>query len=358
MKFFNWILIFCLCHLTLFAQQNFDPGYIIQPNLDTVKGYIETVLEANYAQSIHFKKEMNAEWKVFTPADLPGFGFGNDIYKSLRFQNTAEDSIMVTAFVKQLVRGEYNLYVYQKPERKFYILQKDSTNYFLYDRVSRNSGETLQDGNYYNYLNLVSVPCENINRIVDRVSFNDKDMAAFILKVDNCESKGTATNLYQKPKTLMEPIVFVGGLPVPGYNQFTANFTLHITLPRVDKKTSINIGVNYSNTTVETLEHNDYYSKYTLTTQNQIFSVPVTFQYNFTTSLIQPYFYAGISAAYLSKKADSQNSNIPASDTRFGMALVAGIGIQAKVGSHLLIRTDWRYEVILQYPAIGIAYQF
>ena len=358
MKFFNWLLILCLCQLSLFAQQNFDPGYIIQLSLDTVRGYIETVLESNYARSIHFKKVVNAEGKVYTPTDLAGFGFGNDIYKSMGFQNTAEDSVMETAFVKQLVRGEYNLYVYQKPDRKFFILQKDSTKYFLYDRVSRNSGETIQEGNYYNYLNLVSVPCENINRVVDRVSFNDKDMAAFILRVDNCESKGTATNLFQKQKTLVEPIVFVGGLPISGYSQFTASFTLHITLPRVDKKTSINIGIYYSNTAVKTLEHNDYYSKYILTTHNQIFSIPVTFQYNFTNSLIQPYFYAGISAAYLRKNANSQNYNIPASDAKFGMALVAGIGIQVKVAFRLFLRADWRYEVILQYPAIGIAYQF
>ena len=87
-----------------------------------------------------------------------GFSMGENIYKSMRFMNTAEDSVMETAFVKQLVRGEYNLYAYSKPDRRYYLLQKDETLYFLYDEVNRNSGEIIQKGNFYNYLNLVAAP--------------------------------------------------------------------------------------------------------------------------------------------------------------------------------------------------------
>jgi hypothetical protein len=358
MKIISCFLITCSLCFRLSAQQLFDPGYIIKKNQDTVRGFIIIDLESNLSSAVKFKTDEISPTVKFVPSELEGFKTGDDVYRSMQFRNTAEDSVMETAFVKQLVKGEYNLYAYAKTDRKFYLLQKEEILYFLYDGVNRNSGEIVQKGNFYNYLNLVAVPCEKLTNLVDRVGYNDKDMAEFISKVDNCETPGNATNLYQKPKTLVQPMIFAGGLPVSGMNQFTASFILHITLPRIDKKTSINIGLNYASLTKETDERNDYYYLYKLLTNYQIFSVPVTFQYNFTTNRIQPYFYAGISAAYDQKTTNTQNNQIPASDNQFGISPVAGIGIQARLIAQLFLRADWRYEVVLQYPAIGIAYQF
>ncbi|HLA60333.1 MAG TPA: outer membrane beta-barrel protein [Puia sp.] len=358
MKCIKCLVILCLLYAYLPAQQIFDPGYIISLNRDTVNGFIKADLESDLISRIHFKNDEGSLLKDYGPADLLGFGIGKDIYKSMRFLNTAEDSIMETAFVKQLVKGEYNLYAYRKPDRFFYLIQNDTTLYFLYDEVSRGTGEIMQKGNFYNYLNLIAVPCEKLTNLVGRVGYNDKDMAGFISKVDNCETPGIATNYYQKPKTLVQPMIFAGGLPVAEKNQFTASFILHITLPRIDKKTSINIGINYSNLTKKTEERSDYYFLYDLFTHYQIYSVPVTFQYNFTTSRVQPYFYVGISPAYTSRSTNTRNYNIPASDHDFGLALVAGLGVQVRMISKLFLRADWRYEVVLQYPAVGIAYQF
>ncbi|HET7002607.1 MAG TPA: hypothetical protein VFI33_14890, partial [Puia sp.] len=246
MKFIKCFAILCLLCYSLPAQQIFDPGYIITPDRDTVKGFIKADLESDLISVVQFKQDEYSGLKKFGPTDLSGFGIGKDIYKSMRFLNTAEDSVTETAFVKQLVKGEYNLYAYRKPDRFFYLIEKDTTLYFLYDEVSRGTGEIMQKGNYYNYLSLIAVPCEKLTNLVGRVGYNDKDMAGFISKVDNCETPGKATNYFQKPKTLVQPIIFVGGLPVSEMNQFTASFILHITLPRIDKKTSVNIGVNYS----------------------------------------------------------------------------------------------------------------
>jgi outer membrane protein W len=328
------------------------------PDRDTVKGFIRADLESDLISGVKFKNDEGSELKEYHAADLVGFGIDKDIYKSMRFLNTAEDSVTETAFVKQLVKGEYNLYAYRKPDRFFYLIQKDTILYFLYDEVSRGTGEILQKGNYFNYLNLIAVPCEKLTNLVGRVGYNDQDMAGFISKVDNCETPGLATNYFQKPKTLIQPMIFAGGLPAGDMNQFTASFILHITLPRIDKKTSINVGINYSNVTKKTEERSDYYFLYDLITRYQIFSIPVTFQYNFTTSRVQPYFYAGISPAYISRSTNTRNYNIPASDHDFGLTMVAGAGVQVRMFSQFFLRADWWYEVVLQHPAIGIAYQF
>ena len=98
-------------------------------------------LNRDLTHSVKFKNEESAELKEYKPADLLGFSIGNDIYLSKHFLNTAQDSVMETVFVKQLVKGEYSLYSYSKEDLVFYLLQKDTTIYFLYDRVTDNLGE-------------------------------------------------------------------------------------------------------------------------------------------------------------------------------------------------------------------------
>ncbi len=102
--------------------------YIVNQDQDTVRGFVAVALNRDLTHSVKFKKEESAELKEYKPADLSGFGIGNDIYLSKHFLNTAQDSVMETAFVKQLVKGEYSLYSYSKDELVFYLLQKDTTS--------------------------------------------------------------------------------------------------------------------------------------------------------------------------------------------------------------------------------------
>jgi outer membrane protein W len=357
MKFIYCLSLLFILFSNATAQQAVEPGYILEHNQDTVKGYIESGMETELTQSVKFKKDEKAVAQEYGPSDLSGFGIGKVIYQSIRFQNTVNKT-NVKAFLKQLVTGEYDLFSYATPDRKFYLLRKDSSFDFIYDRVTTPGGEIVEEGNYLNILHFISVNCDKISNIYDRVGFNDQEMTSFVLKVDNCLSGGKAISFYEKPKTRMLPYIFIGGLPISGKNQFTANFTLRFTTPRIDKKTSVNVGLNYSNTTVQTQERSDYYVPYTMDTHNQIFSVPVTFQYNFTSTLIQPYFYAGFSGAYISKTATSYTTGLDPSSNQFGLALVVGIGVEAKIISKLYFKADWRFEVIMQYPAIGLSYQF
>jgi hypothetical protein len=357
MKFFILLFFFCSIHGILFAQNSFEPGYILQQDKDTLRGFIEVTSEADLCNSINFKINNEAA-KTYSPLELTGFGIGHDLYRSMHFNNTAEDSIPVDAFLKLLVNGEYNLYAYVKPGRRFYLLQKDTTKIFLYDLVSQRPGELAVKNNYYNYLHFISINCDNLSNQWDRVSFNDQEMARFVAKVDQCLSPQKTTNYYEKPKASMSSVLFAGGFPVPNTSQFTAGFTLRFSLPSIDKKSSINVGINYVYNTQQSSERSDYYNMYTLITHNQIFSVPLTAQYNFTNGRVQPYFYAGASVFHLNKTTNSLNYQIPPSDSYFGLSPVVGIGIEARVAAQLFIKADWRYEVFLQYPVLGIAYRF
>ena len=359
MKFLKCLLILCFFHCRLIAQQNFDPGYIINHNRDTVKGFIKAAVEENLNSTVQFKKDLNGELKTYRPADLYGFGIVQEKYRSIPFHNSSKANEMDTVFAKQLVSGEYNLFTYMKSAHRFFLLQRDTTVYLLYDAVFRSSGETDQVANYQNYLNFISISCDKMKNQYANVGFDEKSMADFVQQTNYCNSGTSSVSYYQKQKMTITPLVFVGGLPLSGQNsQITANFTLRLTLPHVDKKASINIGLNYSNTTrimpyAESL--NTIYQYYT---REQITSIPFTVQYNVTSTRVQPYFYLGFSYAYITKTNLATGYWVQPDEKYYGFTLVAGLGIEARIVSGLYAKVDWRYELFLQYPAIGVSYHF
>jgi hypothetical protein len=353
------LIVFSSIHFTLFAQQSFDPGYIVKHDQDTLKGFIQVTLEKDLSHSIKFKKEDSSETMEYKPVDLFGFGLGKEVYLSMKFLNTAKDTVMENAFVKLLVKGECSLFSYTPDDRNFFILQKDSTVYFLYDRVTGSSGEIKQEGNYLNYLNLISAFCDKLANAYERVGYNERAMTDFVLKVDNCSTGNSAVSYYQKQKTLVQAFAFIGGFPVSSMSQFTANFTLNFSLPRVNKNTSFNIGINYSNTAKSSSDISTGNEILPITNHYSTISLPLTIQYNFTASIIQPYIYAGFSASVYNETTDYPGYGLETTfPQNFLLGLVAGLGVQVRVASKLFIRADWAYNLVLQNPAIGIAYRF
>jgi len=235
MKFLKCLLILCFFHCTLIAQQNFDPGYIIYHNRDTVKGFIKAAVEEDLNSTVQFKKDLNGELKTYRPADLSGFGVGKEMYRTINFKNISQTNALDTVFAKQLVSGEYNLFTYMKSARRFFLLQRDITVYLLYDAVFRSSGETDQVANYQNYLNFISISCDKMKNQYANVGFDEKSMADFVQQTNNCISGTSSVSYYQEQKMTITPLIFLGGLPLSGQNsQITANFTLRFTLPHVD----------------------------------------------------------------------------------------------------------------------------
>jgi hypothetical protein len=358
MKIVKLLLMFCLFHLTLIAQPHFDPGYIINHNRDTIKGFIRAAAEGDLNSSIRFKKEIDGDLKEYNPADLLGFGIDQEIYRSIRFRNTIEGNRKDTVFVRQLVAGEYNLFTYLKSTRRYFLLQKDTSLYLLYDESFRSSGEVEQVSNYQNYLNFISVPCDKLKNKYTQIGYDEKSISDFVLATNNCNSAGSSTSFYQKQKMIVTPTVFVGGLPLGQESQLTANFILQFTFPHVDRQASLNIGLNYSNTTYMMAYSKSLNTNYQYYTREQITSIPFTVQYNVTQSRVQPYFYFGFSYAHITKDNLASGYWVQPNENYYGFSVVAGLGIEARIVSGLYARADWRYELFMQYPAIGLSYHF
>ena len=360
MKFIPFLILFLSVHFALFAQQDFARGYIIKQNRDTVKGFIKTVVEADLYESVFFKTNLNGEWTRYGHSDLLGFGFDNEIFTSVQFLNTSKGNIKDTTFARQLVSGLYNLFTYLNNDgRRFFLLRKDTSINLLYDNLLSNTGEVEQTGNYQNFLNFISIPCDKLKDKYKQVGYDEKSISDFIQATNNCLSGGTSVTYLTKQKVTVTPIIFAGGLSVSRQrSQISANFLVRLTKPGVNKNMSLNIGLNYSNTTYMTSYNSALNPLYRYYTLEQIESIPVTAQYNFTLKRVQPYFYLGVSGAYKTEDNLATGFWVEPNEKGLTASVVGGVGIEARIISGLYLRADWRYELIIQYPAIGLSYHF
>jgi hypothetical protein len=358
MKRLPCIILFISIHFFTSAQQSSDPGYIITHNRDTVRGMIKSSVDEDLNESVSFRKETKNEWTQYGPSDLIGFGFNNEIFTSIHFLNTSKGNMPDTTFAKQLVSGLYNLFTYTNGARRFFILQKDTTIYLLYDELI-SSTEIEQAANYQNYLYFISVPCDKLKNMSKQVGYNEKSISDFVQETNSCISGQSSVIYFQKQKIKITPIIFAGGLPMSGQqSQITANIQLRFMMPRLEKKASLNIGLNYSSTTYMTSDAkalNPYYQYYT---RAQIVSIPFTVQYNLTQTRIQPYLYLGCSGTYSTVNNLSSGFWVKPNEKGYSGTMVAGLGIEARIIAGLFVRADWRYEAILEYPAVGLSYHF
>ena len=99
--------------------------------------------------------------KEYNPKDLFGFGINQEMYRSILFSNTIDGNKKDTVFARILVYGTYNLFTFVRSDR-FFLLQKDTPIYLIYDEAQLGSGEIDRVGNFRNYLNFISVSCENL----------------------------------------------------------------------------------------------------------------------------------------------------------------------------------------------------
>ncbi len=362
MKHLSIAICMLFIYASPFAQSDYKPGYLVKNNKDTIKGFIEESIESDYSKQVNFKSDSASSVQIFLPGDIQYFGVGSAIYKSISFLNTDPEILKRdSCFAKKLVTGKYDLFVFSRRDRQFYLIKNDTSIYFLYNSLLSNNGELITQGNYINTLNLISIPCEKLASRYDRVGFGEKEMSEFVLALNKCISPETAVSYYQKPKSVMQIFIFAGGLPLGTQSQLTMEGLMRFSLPAVNKNTFLNVGFHYSSTHSVQSFGDPYYGSYSRNSIHTIYSVPLTVQYDFINGIIRPYIYGGVGIAYLHQTVSGEPDFIGSLDKpsqNFGISFVVGIGIEAKIINRLFVRVDYRYELVLQFPAIGIAYQF
>lgn len=356
------LAIFFLSLISIIAncQTEFLPGYVVKNNKDTLKGYLENTTETNLLKKVKFKTDLNASVQIFSQADISSFSNSGDVYRNIAYLNTSVDNPgWDSNFAKLLVTGTNELYTFIEGDRRFYVVKHDTVTILLYDVSYVSTNEPMHPGNYMSRLNLLANECKSAISTSQDIMFNQRDISNFFVKLNNCLSPGSSRSLYQKSKIVTKVFAYVGLLPLGEQSQFTASAGLRFSSPKISKNTFLNVGLHYSNTVTVATALNGANLPYKSTTIVKVYSLPVTFQYNFFNGRVRPYIYGGFSASYIDDKTNGEDNILYAGVQRkFGLAFVVGGSIEARIVAGLSVKVDYHYELVSQFPSVGLSYQF
>jgi hypothetical protein len=202
---------------TVFCQTNFQPGYIVQLNGDTLKGWIDYRNWESNPTSILFKENENDIDRQFKPKDIFNFEVANEIYQSAiieRVTNQQDDAFLQfnnkklliqtdTAFILTIIKGPKSFYAFQskKGNPNFYIQTDSSYKLLLYKRyITKRSGLNVFEENktYLGQLRYYFQDCPAIHSKINTTKYNKNEIEKLFLSYyKNC---GKTAIEFQKKK--------------------------------------------------------------------------------------------------------------------------------------------------------------
>ena len=275
---------------------------------------------------------------------------------------SSPDQNRTELFAKKLLEGYYQLFSFTRFERPYYFIQveKDSS-YVIYDVNYTGTGVIKEEANYKNVLLFLSRNCPELKDKIEYLSFSQPGLVNYVKALNKCVAPSSKSDIvYKKEKAKLNVYVYAGGMSFKDKHEITAKAIARLFIPGLDGKTSVNTGINYMQNFERT--YVDVYYEGNKTKQEitiNMYSIPFSIQHNFTKGIIQPYLDAGFSLVYKKATGGIDYGNRPIEDrNKTGIGFTAAVGVDGNITKNLAVKAEWRYELVLHLPTIGIAYTF
>lgn len=347
---------------TAFCQDVFKKGYIIKDK-DTVRGYIKEDLEEKLSESINFKDERGAI-KVLSVSDISTFGFDQGPkYHLVNYVDPLDNSNKKVHFAKVLMEGAYGLLSFRKKDNLYFVVTRSDSSYLLYDDERTQLGEVLERGNYRNFLSFFSRDCPKVNVAVTDVNFTEDGFISFFTSLEKCQ--GTLSHSvvnYSKSRTEKNILVTAGASGLDKKTDLVVQALLQFTLPSINRKTSLNIGIAYWRYTTKSSYP---YSLGEVSNKHvtEFYEVPLLLRYDLLRKVIQPYIYGGPGVAIRKEQETTSKTSLGTVETvqsnhnSVDPTIIAGAGLSVLVSKNVFINADWRYDLIAHLPVVGIGFR-
>lgn len=199
------LLMGSLSHV--FAQVNFQPGYVVTQQGDTLKGFIDYRNWEKNPDAIVFRRSADEAPKEYRASGVRSFAVANDRYVSAFVK--VEDSPMRvgmlefnpefvfhtdTVFLRVLVAGARSLYFYDERKEHFYIQQDGRFDLLMYKRYLRESSDgkkiITETNTYIGQLKAyLSGGCPGTEKALKRVAYNRASMEKVFAAYVGCNPK-------------------------------------------------------------------------------------------------------------------------------------------------------------------------
>lgn len=177
------IFLFQLVCFTLFAQTDFREGFILQPNGDTLKGWIDYRSDGPNQDLCRFRATPNGPLETFAPDQIPGYGFPGDKFFVTGYVDNARQN---PVFLEYLVRGLADLYVYRG---RFYLKRGELPLVDISPEagIPPNSKE-LQQEDARRIIRLVRqyLSCGVLDQKIKNIDINERKLVQFVRAYNEC----------------------------------------------------------------------------------------------------------------------------------------------------------------------------
>ncbi|MCK4663801.1 MAG: hypothetical protein KAT68_13095 [Bacteroidales bacterium] len=320
-------VFFCLLFLNLIiiqitnAQKNFNDGYILITENDTLYGQIDN--KNYYLNSLYcdFKINNSDSIKKYYPNEIYGYRFNNGkYYISKNIIIEGKDSIL---FLEYLINGELDLFFLQDNGRiNHYYASKDGLplKELSYSKEIINIDGKLfekESKKYVGILNYLTNDCPEVENDIKKINApNHKKLIKFSENYHNIVCAEEQCVIYEKKITFQIMIEFVGGLKMLSYKRKVYSqtynpifgFNLYINNPRFSEKSYFGLGyINEGKFTIDS-SRVSYYN----------FKIPITYGYFHPNKGLSPVFFGGMNIRNYENGIFTSVSLIPGIKYDFG----------------------------------------
>lgn len=324
------------------AQTNFEKGYIIDSDGDTITGLVNNRKWDTHPDRIAFRESRESAVNWFTPDIIKGFGVGDLVFISSvvevdvsphKLHDLGTDSQFVLdnieAFLQVIVRGDKSLFFHKdKNSKEYYFIERDGKiewlfhkNYYHIVTEGSNAGRFKQTNKrYIGQLSLYFGNCPEVSNDAQTSSYSLSDL--FKLFKDYYQKCGGNATILPKrvgPKSIKHldlvasfthtKMSFTGArlwltdADFPANNDFTGGLGFEIRFPRSNYASSIYAELLYNSIkTKATYLFYDMgaYQTYKHTSFNmQYLHLKAMYQYNYSLGSSRLFANAGLGFGYM-----------------------------------------------------------
>lgn len=213
------ILLLVLLKSSNILCYSFNNGFIVMPNNDTIKGYINNKSDESLSFGIEFKIDLNCDTFIkYSPGQIKSFGFSESkksyfavdyVYRKDTLQiSYIRFGLLIyngkTTLYKLEIPMEEQNYTYEMSKSYSYIIQKSNKLYTLSqsEEVKKIEDKSLSyyKGREFHVTHTIPVlhkyykgvlsyllnDCPSLQPIINNLEFNDKSILKLLKKYDNC----------------------------------------------------------------------------------------------------------------------------------------------------------------------------
>jgi hypothetical protein len=192
-----------------FAQPNYLPGYIIDNNLDTIRGFINYRNWERNPEAITFITAMDHPEQLYLVTDIKQFAVADEIYVStivdkmsienfngLLEYDAAIKTIKDTVFLQTLARGSKDLLFLKDKDgiEQFYIQGDTSLMLLKYKKYKVDNGggvAFVENKTYIGQLNLLLMDCSSLHDKLKNIDYTKTDLAKLFSEYYKCTNQAT-----------------------------------------------------------------------------------------------------------------------------------------------------------------------